>query len=71
MFKRTLYSQDVVKQIKPGHINILFEVIQKNGYDKLNDGPKSSWLGYSLLPEGEKLENIVKQWQIFSIRLFS
>ena len=32
-----------------------FQAIQKNGYDdsSLNDGPKSSWLGYSLLPEGE------------------
>ena len=35
--------------------NDAFQAIQKNGYDdsSLNDGPKSSWLGYSLLPEGE------------------
>ena len=35
------------------------QAIQKNGYDdrNLNDGPKSSWLGYSLLPEGETLWN--------------
>ena len=31
----------------------IFQAIQKNGYnDSLIDGPKSSWLGYSLLPEG-------------------
>ena len=30
------------------------QMIQKNGYDEenLNDGPESSWLGYSLLPKG-------------------
>ena len=29
-------------------------MIQKNGYDNtLTDGPKSSWLGYSLLPKGK------------------
>jgi len=33
-----------------------WQVIQRNGYDKLNDGPKSSWLGYSLLPEGSPVE---------------
>merc|ERR1719222_1031098 len=33
-----------------------WQVIQKNGYDNLNDGPKSSWLGYSLLPEGSSVE---------------
>ena len=29
-------------------------MIQKNGYNEenLNDGPESSWLGYSLLPKG-------------------
>ena len=32
---------------------ILLKMIQKNGYDNtLMDGPKSSWLGYSLLPKG-------------------
>ena len=30
------------------------KMIQKNGYDNtLMDGPKSSWLGYSLLPKGK------------------
>merc|ERR1712032_156151 len=35
-----------------------WQAIQKNGYDdnSLNDGPKSSWLGYSLLPEGSPIE---------------
>ena len=29
-------------------------MIQKNGYDNtLKDGPRSSWLGYSLLPKGK------------------
>ena len=30
------------------------QMIQKNGYNEenLNDGPESSWLGYSLLPKG-------------------
>ena len=33
-------------------------MIQKNGYDNtLNDGPKSSWLGYSLLPKGKFSHN--------------
>ena len=31
----------------------LSKMIQKNGYDNtLKDGPRSSWLGYSLLPKG-------------------
>ena len=29
------------------------QMIQKSGYgDSLEDGPESSWLGFSLLPEG-------------------
>ena len=42
---------------------ICIQAIQKNGYEdsSLNDGPKSSWLGYSLLPEGEPpWKNITK-----------
>ena len=32
----------------------LLKMIQKNGYDNtLKDGPRSSWLGYSLLPKGK------------------
>ena len=32
---------------------MVFKAIQRNGYDDtLLNGPKSSWLGYSLLPEG-------------------
>ena len=32
-----------------------FQAIQRNGYgDALLNGPKSSWLGYSLLPKGIK-----------------
>ena len=31
----------------------ILQMIQKAGYgDTLEDGPQSSWLGYSLLPEG-------------------
>lgn len=30
-----------------------WEVIQKNGYSNLQDGPENSWLGYSLFPEGD------------------
>jgi len=35
-----------------------WQTIQKNGYNdgSLNDGPKSSWLGYSLLPQGSSIE---------------
>merc|ERR1712088_705178 len=33
-----------------------WQMIQKNGYDNtLKDGPKSSWLGYSLLPKGSDI----------------
>ena len=33
---------------------MVFKAIQRNGYDDtLLNGPKSSWLGYSLLPEGK------------------
>ena len=36
---------------------MVFKAIQKNGYDDtLMNGPKSSWLGYSMLPEGQELE---------------
>ena len=33
---------------------LMLQTIQSNGYniDSLKNGPKSSWLGYSLLPEG-------------------
>ena len=30
-----------------------WEIIQKNGYSNLQDGPENSWLGYSLFPEGD------------------
>jgi hypothetical protein len=34
-----------------------WQTIQRNGYgDTLLNGPKSSWLGYSLLPEGSPVE---------------
>jgi len=34
-----------------------WQAIQRNGYDDtLMNGPKSSWLGYSLLPEGSPVE---------------
>ena len=41
---------------------MVFKAIQKNGYDDtLMNGPKSSWLGYSLLPEGQHQKN----WKCF------
>jgi len=34
-----------------------WQAIQRNGYgDALLNGPKSSWLGYSLLPKGSTIE---------------
>ena len=37
---------------------MVFKAIQRNGYDDtLMNGPKSSWLGYSLLPEGQHQKN--------------
>ena len=41
---------------------MVFKAIQRNGYDDtLMNGPKSSWLGYSLLPEGQHQKN----WKFF------
>ena len=31
-----------------------WQKMQANGYDNLADGPKSSWIGYSMLPEAGK-----------------
>ena len=28
-----------------------WQKMQANGYDNLADGPKSSWIGYSMLPD--------------------
>ena len=51
----TSISNGVLKLVSKNRI--LFQVIQKNGYEKLIDGPKSSWLGHSLLPEGKNLKH--------------
>ena len=47
----------------------ILQMIQKAGYgDTLEDGPQSSWLGYSLLPEGFFLwfftRNLQPSWSI-------
>ena len=39
----------------------MLKAIQRNGYgDTLLNGPKSSWLGYSLLPEGKSNKKLLK-----------
>ena len=38
----------------------MLKAIQRNGYgDTLLNGPKSSWLGYSLLPEGTRNKKLL------------
>ena len=46
-------------------------MIQKNGYDNtLMDGPKSSWLGYSLLPKGKTFHNIHQSQMLLLMKAF-
>jgi len=56
-------SADIVEQFADDHdvwAHAFIEgwqAIQRNGYDDtLMNGPRSSWLGYSMLPEGSPVE---------------
>ena len=47
-------------------------MIQKNGYDNtLKDGPRSSWLGYSLLPKGKFSHSHPSSMLLLLIEFFS
>ena len=47
-------NEDTILELNGCDGILTFQIIQKNGYKDgdLFDGPKSSWLGYSLLSEG-------------------
>ena len=47
-------KKDIILELNGSDDILTFQTIQGNGYkdDNLFEGPKSSWLGYSLLPEG-------------------
>ena len=47
-------NEDTILELNGCDGILTFQIIQKNGYKDgdLFDGPKPSWLGYSLLPEG-------------------
>ena len=46
--------KDTILELDGSDYILTFQTIQRNGYKDGNllEGPKSSWLGYSLLPEG-------------------
>ena len=47
-------NKDIILEFNGSDGILTFQTIQRNGYKDGNlfEGPKSSWLGYSLLPEG-------------------
>ena len=47
-------NKDIILEFNGSDGILTFQTIQRNGYKDGNlfEGPKSSWLGYSMLPEG-------------------
>ena len=44
-----------------------WQKMQANGYDNLADGPKSSWIGYSMLPDAGMCNMFIsnREWKYF------